>query len=205
LRGTGRTINVGAGFKPALPRPIPLLGGVPRSGGVVPRAVRGRVPRPPSRRNAPGQGRATPCPGCAVPAHRLCEAPVSPRYVRCYRCEAIQCRECNIRSTYRRILRQPWIASPHIIDYVSQVRRRLRNDGAPRAHPGQGFALPCPGALRRDGGRELRRARRGEPPRRYAPPLPGGEFTGEGGFETRPYVYVVRSPATHVQTLVSDI
>ncbi|MDR0936972.1 MAG: hypothetical protein LBM98_09850 [Oscillospiraceae bacterium] len=32
---------VGAGFKPALPRrPIPLLGGVPRSGGVVPGATR---------------------------------------------------------------------------------------------------------------------------------------------------------------------
>ncbi|MDR0935987.1 MAG: hypothetical protein LBM98_04815 [Oscillospiraceae bacterium] len=29
--------------------------------------------------------------------------------------------------------------------------------------------------------------RRGEPPRRYAAPLPRGEFTGEGGFETRPY------------------
>ncbi|MDR0935142.1 MAG: hypothetical protein LBM98_00500 [Oscillospiraceae bacterium] len=33
------------------------------------------------------------------------------------------------------------------------------------------------------------RARRGIPPRRYAAPLPRGEFTGEGGFETRPYVY----------------
>ncbi|MDR0935886.1 MAG: hypothetical protein LBM98_04305 [Oscillospiraceae bacterium] len=51
------------------------------------------------------------------------------RYVQCYRCEAIQCREGNIRLTYRRILRQPWIASPHIINYVSQVRWRLRNDG----------------------------------------------------------------------------
>ncbi|MDR0935263.1 MAG: hypothetical protein LBM98_01110 [Oscillospiraceae bacterium] len=37
-----------------------------------------------------------PCAGCAVPAHRLCEAPVSPRYVECYRCEAIQCREVMI-------------------------------------------------------------------------------------------------------------
>ncbi|MDR0935714.1 MAG: hypothetical protein LBM98_03415 [Oscillospiraceae bacterium] len=44
---------------------------------------------------------------------RLCEAPVSPRYVGRYRCEAIQCREENIRTTYRRLLRQPWIASPH--------------------------------------------------------------------------------------------
>ncbi|MDR0937047.1 MAG: hypothetical protein LBM98_10240 [Oscillospiraceae bacterium] len=37
--------------------------------------------------------------------------------------------------TYRKLLRQPWIASPHITNYVSQVRRRLRNDG-------QGNALP---------------------------------------------------------------
>ncbi|MDR0937151.1 MAG: hypothetical protein LBM98_10760 [Oscillospiraceae bacterium] len=60
---------------------------------------------------------------------RHCEAPVRPRYVGRYRCEAIQCRGDNIRSTYRTILRQPWIASPHFINYVSQVRWRLRNDG----------------------------------------------------------------------------
>ncbi|MDR0935579.1 MAG: hypothetical protein LBM98_02730 [Oscillospiraceae bacterium] len=91
------------------------------------------------------------------------------RYVRCYRCEAIQCRGDNIRTTYRRCLRQPWIASPHITNYVSQVRRRLRKDGL-------GFALPCPGAMRRDGGRGYVRARR-----------------GEGGFETRPYVALVQA------------
>ncbi|MDR0935342.1 MAG: hypothetical protein LBM98_01525 [Oscillospiraceae bacterium] len=39
---------------------------------------------------------------------------------------------------YRRRLRQPWIASPHIINYVSQVRWRLRKDGAPWAHHGRG-------------------------------------------------------------------
>ncbi|MDR0935378.1 MAG: hypothetical protein LBM98_01705 [Oscillospiraceae bacterium] len=33
--------------------------------------------------------------------------------------------------------------------YESQVRWRLRKDG-------QGQALPCPGAMRRDGGRRLR-------------------------------------------------
>ncbi|MDR0936348.1 MAG: hypothetical protein LBM98_06715 [Oscillospiraceae bacterium] len=44
---------------------------------------------------------------------RLCEAPVSPRYAECYRCEAIQCRGDNIRLTYLKLLRQPWIASPH--------------------------------------------------------------------------------------------
>ncbi|MDR0937320.1 MAG: hypothetical protein LBM98_11630 [Oscillospiraceae bacterium] len=53
--------------------------------------------------------------------------------------------------------------------YVSQVRWRLRKDGL-------GFAKPCPGALRRDGGRGYVRARRGEPPRRFAAPLPRGEF-----------------------------
>ncbi|MDR0935165.1 MAG: hypothetical protein LBM98_00615 [Oscillospiraceae bacterium] len=42
--------------------------------------------------------------------------------------------------------------------------------------------------VRRDGGRWCDRARRGEPPRRFAAPLPRVEFTGEGGFETRPYV-----------------
>jgi hypothetical protein len=40
-----------------------------------------------------------------------------------------------------------------------------------RAHHGQGEALPCPGARRRDGGRGYVRALR-----------------GKGGFETRPYV-----------------
>ncbi|MDR0935812.1 MAG: hypothetical protein LBM98_03920, partial [Oscillospiraceae bacterium] len=50
---------------------------------------------------------------------------------------------------------QPWIASPHNIHYVSQVRWRLRKDGL-------GEAQPCPGAMRRDGERGLRRARRGE-------------------------------------------
>ncbi|MDR0935601.1 MAG: hypothetical protein LBM98_02840 [Oscillospiraceae bacterium] len=47
-------------------------------------------------------------------------------------------------TTYRRILRQPWIASPHIINYVSQVRWRLRKDGQgkprPRAERGR-FAI----------------------------------------------------------------
>ncbi|MDR0936791.1 MAG: hypothetical protein LBM98_08935 [Oscillospiraceae bacterium] len=73
--------------------------------------------------------------------------------------------------TYRRILRQPWIASPHIINYVSQVRRRLRNDG-------QGVALPRPGAMRR-GDFPAWRAWRAQ----YA----GWAVGAVGGFETRPY------------------
>ncbi|MDR0936855.1 MAG: hypothetical protein LBM98_09260, partial [Oscillospiraceae bacterium] len=53
---------------------------------------------------------------------------------------------------------QPWIASPHNIHYVSQVRWRLRKDGL-------GEAQPCPGAMRRDGGRGLRpRTARGHHP-----------------------------------------
>ncbi|MDR0936766.1 MAG: hypothetical protein LBM98_08805 [Oscillospiraceae bacterium] len=46
-------------------------------------------------------------------------------------------------TAYRRILRQPWIASPHIINYVSQVRRRLRKDGAPEGAPRAGQS-PAP-------------------------------------------------------------
>ncbi|MDR0936614.1 MAG: hypothetical protein LBM98_08045 [Oscillospiraceae bacterium] len=105
---------------------------------------------------------------------RHCEAPVSPRYVGRYRREAIQCRGDNIRPTsyvptYRGILRQPWIASPHITNYVSQVRWRLRNDG-------QGFALPCPGALRRDG---RHRTQPSSKPRPH--PLCGGVPPAGGG------------------------
>ncbi|MDR0936651.1 MAG: hypothetical protein LBM98_08230 [Oscillospiraceae bacterium] len=107
--------DVGAGFKPALPR-------------------------------------ISEAPAPVNPRH--CEAPVRLQYVERYRCEAIQCRGDNIRTTYRRIVRQPWIASPHIINYVSQVRWRLRKDG-------QGDALPCPGAMRRDGVRGYVPAGRG--------------------------------------------
>ncbi|MDR0937093.1 MAG: hypothetical protein LBM98_10470 [Oscillospiraceae bacterium] len=51
----------------------------------------------------------------------------------------------NNEGRTRWCLRQPWIASPHIINYVSQVRRRLRKDGQGGALPpqgGQGGALP---------------------------------------------------------------
>ncbi|MDR0936184.1 MAG: hypothetical protein LBM98_05820 [Oscillospiraceae bacterium] len=71
-----------------------------------------------------------------------------------------------------------------------------------RAHHGQGEALPCPGALRRDGGRWTR-------PRtaRVWTWVLGLDcfarlaMTGKGGFETRPYVTPVRA-ATPVQTPV---
>ncbi|MDR0935861.1 MAG: hypothetical protein LBM98_04180 [Oscillospiraceae bacterium] len=44
--------------------------------------------------------------------------------------------------TYRRVLRQPWIALPHNIPYVSQVRWRLRNDGLGLPSP---YPAPCAG------------------------------------------------------------
>ncbi|MDR0935088.1 MAG: hypothetical protein LBM98_00230 [Oscillospiraceae bacterium] len=73
---------------------------------------------------------------------RLCEAPVSPRYVGRYRCEAIQCREDNIRLTSYVLRAYVSETTTSTLDcfaaflwYVSQVRWRLRNDG-------QGQALP---------------------------------------------------------------
>ncbi|MDR0937018.1 MAG: hypothetical protein LBM98_10095, partial [Oscillospiraceae bacterium] len=62
------------------------------------------------------------------------------------------------------------------LDCRAPKRPTYRKCGGAR-NDGQGEALPCPGARRRDGGRGYVRAMR-----------------GEGGFETRPYVYVVRSP-----------
>ncbi|MDR0937697.1 MAG: hypothetical protein LBM98_13570 [Oscillospiraceae bacterium] len=103
------------------------------------------------------------------------------RYVGRYRCEAIQCRERNIRLTYRRILRQPWIASPHIINYVSQVRRRLRKDGAPWAHHWQGIALPPQPSSKPSKAPLVRGGK---------PPAGGGGCPAPcagGGFQTRPY------------------
>ncbi|MDR0935901.1 MAG: hypothetical protein LBM98_04380 [Oscillospiraceae bacterium] len=67
----------------------------------------------PGKRRGGFQTRSPPYQRSARPRH--CEAPVSPRYVGRYRCEAIQCRGDNIQPTYRKVLRQPWIASPHFI------------------------------------------------------------------------------------------
>ncbi|MDR0937305.1 MAG: hypothetical protein LBM98_11555, partial [Oscillospiraceae bacterium] len=83
----------------------------------------------------------------------------------------IQCREDNIRTTYRRCLRQPWIASPHITT-------TYRKCGGGFAKMGRAKPCPVPAhcAGTADDGRA--RARRGEPPRRYAVrSLPGGEWT----------------------------
>jgi hypothetical protein len=127
--GTGVAGNVGAGFKPALPRPAPRSGArakpAPslRSTGTL--AIRRAL-----------QVRSNPVPGGQ---HTYVTLP------------ALDCRAPK-RPTYRKC-------------------GGARNDG-------QGEALPCPGALRRDGGRGLRRARRGKPPRRYAVrSLPRGEWT----------------------------
>ncbi|MDR0936172.1 MAG: hypothetical protein LBM98_05760 [Oscillospiraceae bacterium] len=64
------------------------------------------------------------------------------RYVQGYRCEAIQCRGDNIRLAYRRCLRQPWIASPHIDLRNSTMGafRRPRRTGFAKT----GRASPCP-------------------------------------------------------------
>ncbi|MDR0935205.1 MAG: hypothetical protein LBM98_00820 [Oscillospiraceae bacterium] len=59
--------------------------------------------------------------------------------------------------------------------------------------------------VRRDGGRGyVARDKNGIPPRRYAAPLPRGEFTGEGGFETRPYV-PRRNQTSKLPSLIFDI
>ncbi|MDR0935068.1 MAG: hypothetical protein LBM98_00125 [Oscillospiraceae bacterium] len=107
---------------------------------------------------APYVLRPTPCALRPGAVRRLCEAPVRPRYVERYRCEAIQCRGDNIRTTYRRILRQPWIASPHIIATYRKC--------------GGGFAMTGAGAslIRWQDVSTPRTAR--EPPRRAdAPPV----------------------------------
>ncbi|MDR0936054.1 MAG: hypothetical protein LBM98_05155 [Oscillospiraceae bacterium] len=96
------------------------------------------------------------------------------RYVGRYRCEAIQCRGETIRTTYRRILRQPWIASPHNNSTYRKCGGGFAKTGLASPSP---VPAQCAGTL--DGGRV--RARRGEPPRRYAVrSLPRGEFTRVG-------------------------
>ncbi|MDR0935915.1 MAG: hypothetical protein LBM98_04450 [Oscillospiraceae bacterium] len=95
----------------------------------------GLRPTSASRRRARGQGRS--------PA-RHCEAPVSPRYVGRYRCEAIQCRGDNIRLTSCVLRLTSYVSynSTSTVDcfaafhrYVSQVRWRLRNDGRGKPRP----------------------------------------------------------------------
>jgi hypothetical protein len=98
--------NVGAGFEPALPRKFPSREGCRVAAGWFP----------------------APCAGCAgrrtvIAKHR-------------YACDTYKVTGAKQSSaggttygTYRRIVRQPWIASPHFINYVSQVRWRLRKDG----------------------------------------------------------------------------
>ncbi|MDR0936084.1 MAG: hypothetical protein LBM98_05305 [Oscillospiraceae bacterium] len=94
--------------------------------------------------------------------------------------------------TYRRVVRQPWIASPHI-------NGTYRKCGGGFAKTGWAKPSPVPaqcagtvdgvtsahGAGRADG--VAPRRARGTTPPPTAAPLPRGEFTGEGGFETRPY------------------
>ncbi|MDR0935819.1 MAG: hypothetical protein LBM98_03955 [Oscillospiraceae bacterium] len=51
---------------------------------------------------------------------RHCEVPVSSRYVGRYRHEAIQCRECNIRLTYLRIVN--YYVNPGLLRRISSLR-----------------------------------------------------------------------------------
>ncbi|MDR0936179.1 MAG: hypothetical protein LBM98_05795 [Oscillospiraceae bacterium] len=124
------------------------------------------------------------------------------RYAGRYRREAIQCRERNIRTTYRRILRQPWIASPHI-------KGTYRKCGGGFAKTGR--ASPCPvpaqcagtvdgvtsahgagwAGLKPAPTYPARRNPRPNPP--MPPSLEGGAASAAGG------------AATHVLTIVSDI
>ncbi|MDR0936762.1 MAG: hypothetical protein LBM98_08785 [Oscillospiraceae bacterium] len=60
------------------------------------------------------------------------------RYAGRYRREAIQCRERNIRTMYRRCLRQPWIASPHFIGTYRKCGGGFAMTVRRRAHHGQG-------------------------------------------------------------------
>ncbi|MDR0936515.1 MAG: hypothetical protein LBM98_07550 [Oscillospiraceae bacterium] len=84
---------------------------------------------------------------------------------RTYRRAAIQCRERNIRTTYRRVLRQPWIASPHFIGTYRKCgggfAKTVRRDGAPRA--GQSPALSRRNAPGRWTGLRPRTARGNHP------------------------------------------
>ncbi|MDR0937617.1 MAG: hypothetical protein LBM98_13155 [Oscillospiraceae bacterium] len=81
------------------------------------------------------------------------------RYVGRYRREAIQCREDNIQPTSLRIA--GFYVNPGLLRRVSMVRIASAEAASQRrcagaAHLGQGEALPCPGAMRRDGGRGTR-------------------------------------------------
>ncbi|MDR0935232.1 MAG: hypothetical protein LBM98_00955 [Oscillospiraceae bacterium] len=69
---------------------------------------------------------------------RLCEAPVSLRYAQCYRCEAIQCREDNIRICGLR----HWIASPVSILRISRFPRLAKTaHDAPGRRGGRGLRV----------------------------------------------------------------
>ncbi|MDR0936438.1 MAG: hypothetical protein LBM98_07165 [Oscillospiraceae bacterium] len=72
---------------------------------------------------------------------RLCEAPVSLRYVGRYRCEAIQCRGGNLRPYVSQTTTSTLDCFAAFQCYVSQVRWRLRNDGQGEALPLRGRAL----------------------------------------------------------------
>ncbi|MDR0937239.1 MAG: hypothetical protein LBM98_11220 [Oscillospiraceae bacterium] len=89
------------------------------------------------------------------------------RYVQCYRCEAIQCREDNIRPNVSWVPTSTLDCFAAYQWYVSRVRWRLRNDGAPGGAP---RARLCPAPRLRN----LRPNPRSYPLRGGVPPAGGG-------------------------------
>ncbi|MDR0935202.1 MAG: hypothetical protein LBM98_00805 [Oscillospiraceae bacterium] len=86
-------------------------------------ALRGNV----SVRGA-GRRQGLPCPA------RHCEAPISPRYVQRYRCEAIQCRGDNIQRI------AGYYVNPGLLRRISLTTYRKCGGGFAKT----GRASPCP-------------------------------------------------------------
>jgi hypothetical protein len=164
------------------PNPIPSVEGCPRRGGVVsPPRGRNPVPRPGAmRRDRAGQRPARHCEPCEAiqaqhprPAPSTVLRPPSRRGAPSLRSTgkpAIRTR-LQVRSNPVPRAKQTDVMLP-ALDCRAPVRPTYRkcggarNDGAPRAHHGQGEALP----------RAARRSPR------------TARTTHKGGFETRPYV-----------------
>ncbi|MDR0935647.1 MAG: hypothetical protein LBM98_03070 [Oscillospiraceae bacterium] len=99
------------------------------------------------------------------------------RYVGCSRCEAIQCRGDNIRTTYRRCLRQPWIASPHLMGTYRECGGGFAKTGWAKPSPPR--TARAGASLLRGFGRGLRpRTARGTTPALRATPPKRGIYGG---------------------------
>ncbi|MDR0935927.1 MAG: hypothetical protein LBM98_04510 [Oscillospiraceae bacterium] len=98
------------------------------------------------------------------------------RYVQGYRCEAIQCRGDNIRYVSQDCTSTlDCFAAFHQLRIASAVAASQRRAG---------LAQPCPGAMRRDGGRSYAAHGAGKPPRRLrTAPLHRGDK--DEGYDNR--------------------